>query len=88
MIEWLPADSATVRSMNDGLPVWTLTDCLLADLWVVTVQVNSPKDALPKWFDHPARAATTAKAKAAGMVALKARYQQRKRERRQARESR
>lgn len=88
LIGGLPADSATVRSMNDGQPVWTLTDHLLADLWVVTVRVNSAKDALPKWFDHPGRAAATARAKSAAMAALKTRYQQRKRERQQARKSR
>jgi hypothetical protein len=66
--------------------VWTLTDQLLADLWVVTVQVNSPKDSLPKGFDHPLRAAMTAKAKSAAMAALKARYQQRKRDRAQRRQ--
>jgi hypothetical protein len=67
--------------MNGGLPVWTLTDHLLADLWVVTVAMNSPKNALPNGFDHPGRAAMTANAKAAGMAALKARYLQRKRDR-------
>jgi hypothetical protein len=71
--------------MTDG-PVWTLTDQLLADLWVATVAVNSPKDSLPKGFDHPSRAAITSKAKAAGMAALKARYQQRKRDRAQRRQ--
>jgi hypothetical protein len=71
--------------MNDGQPVMTLTDHLIADLWVVMVQANSAKDSLPKGFDHPRRAAMTAKAKAAGMLALKARYQQRKHDRAQRR---
>jgi len=72
--------------MNDGSPVWTLTDHLLADLWVATVwAATGKKDALPKGFDHPLRAATTTKAKVAAMAALKARYQQRKRDRAQRR---
>lgn len=83
LIERLPADSATARSMNDGQPVWTLTDQLLADLWVATVRASSPKGSLPKTFDHPARAAMTARAKAAAMAELKAKYQQRKRARAQ-----
>jgi hypothetical protein len=67
--------------MNGGLPVWTLTDELLADLWVATVWAAAPKGALPNGFDHPLRAARTANTKSAGMAALKARYQQRKRDR-------
>lgn len=67
--------------MNDGRPGWTLTDHLLADLWVVTVQGRFPKGKLPDGFDHPARAAMTAKAKAAAKAELKAKYQQRKRDR-------
>lgn len=71
--------------MNDGQPVWTLTDHLLADLWVVIVQTNSPKNSLPKGFDHPWRAEQAAKDKAARVHALKAKYQQRKRDRAQQR---
>jgi hypothetical protein len=85
LIEGLPVDSATARSMNDGAPVWTLTEELLADLWVLMVRVNSPKDALPMGFDHPLRASTTVKAKSAAMAALKAKYQQRKHARAQRR---
>jgi hypothetical protein len=69
--------------MNGGAPVWTLTDHLLADLWVAIVWSRSPKNGLPKGFDHPGRAAATAQAKSAGIAALKAKFQQRKRDRAQ-----
>jgi hypothetical protein len=74
--------------MNGGSPVWTLTDHLLADLWVAIVWSRSPKDSLPRGFDHPGRAAMTAEAKAAGIAALKAKYQQRKRDRAERRKER
>jgi hypothetical protein len=70
-----------VTAQNGGRRKWTETEHLLADLWAVTVTVNSPKGSLPKDFDHPTRAAITAEAKDKHMAALKLKYQQRKRER-------
>lgn len=75
--------SSFLRAVNDGQPGWSPTDHILADLWALTVQVNSgDKKNTP---DHPVRTAMEAKARAARRAArqqeladrfrsLKARY--------------
>ncbi|MGZ9830203.1 hypothetical protein ACXYTP_25145 [Tsukamurella ocularis] len=73
----LPSDASLVRALNDGRPGWTQTDHLLADLWQLTVQVNSKDPASAP--DHPMRAAMEEKArtaaKAARLAELKGRFQ-------------
>lgn len=71
LIRYLPRESALVAEMNDGDPVWSSTDHLLADLWAVLVKVNSDPKRTPKDLDHPTRAAIAAKAKAADKRKLK-----------------
>jgi hypothetical protein len=85
LVRHLPRDSALVTAMNDGQPVWSAVEHLLADLWALLVRAHSEKDSVPDDFDHPTRAAMTAKAKAAAKTALKALYLKRKRERTQGR---
>jgi hypothetical protein len=70
-----------VTAQNGGRRKWTQTEHLLADIWAVTVTVNSPKGSLPEDFDHPTRAAIATEAKEKRMAALKLKYQNRKRER-------
>jgi hypothetical protein len=87
LIRHLPITSELVTAQNGGRRKWTQTEHLLADIWAVTVEVNSPKGSLPKTFDHPTRAAITAEAKDKRMAALKLKYQHRKRERARKQES-
>lgn len=82
LIRYLPITSALVTALNGGRTQWTTTDHLLADLWALTARTNCPKGSLPDDFDHPTRAAISAKAKDERMRALKMKYQQRKRARR------
>lgn len=51
LIRGLPPDSATRMAMNDGEPLWTRTDFILADVWdaiayntAVTVGVAAGKE--------------------------------------------
>lgn len=74
-------------ALNGGQPIWTPTDHLLADLWVVLVRANSEKGSLPDDFDHPVRAEITAKAVAEHKKALKELYLKRKADRRARRET-
>ena len=60
-------------------PPWSLTDHLLADLWVLTGHVNSKKGSLPDDFDQPRRAELKARAKAKKTEALRHEFQRRKR---------
>ncbi|HQC78409.1 MAG TPA: hypothetical protein PLH92_17020 [Mycobacterium sp.] len=69
-----------MTSINDGQPMWSITDQLLGDLWTLQVRVNSEKGSLADDFDHPARAEITAKAKAAAKTSLKSLFLMRKRE--------
>jgi hypothetical protein len=81
LIRHLPITSELVTAQNGGRRKWTQTEHLLADLWALTVRMNSPKGSLPDNFDHSTRAAATAEAKEKHMAALKRKYQQRKRRR-------
>lgn len=52
-IDRLPYESATVRSQNGDTPVWGPLEHLVADLWSLTVGVNSPKGS--PFVDQPRR---------------------------------
>lgn len=67
-----------VTALNDGTPMWGTTDHLLADLWALTVQVNTSDKAKRDGIDHPVRAEVTAKAKAMAKKSLKSAFLQRK----------
>lgn len=71
--------SRLVTALNGGRPMWTQTDHLLADIWVVLVRANSEKGSLPEDFDHPVRAEMAAAAKAEHKQTLKDKFRQRKR---------
>lgn len=83
LIRHLPPESALVRALNNGKPGWTLTDHLVADLWVQTVKASAkdPK----KVKDHPVRAEMVARHKSAAsaprLAQLKAEYEARKQRR-------
>ena len=81
LVRGLSPQSGLVRALNAGSPVFTLTDHLLADLWVMTVRANSKNPA--KVGDHPVRAKMIARqnadARAARLVELKSGYEARKR---------
>lgn len=80
LIRRLTAKSELVKALTGGEP-FTLTDDLLADLWVSTTRASArdPK----KVKDHPRRAEMQKKAQAEAREAraaqLKAEYAQRKR---------
>lgn len=79
----MPGRSRLATALNGGRPrLNPTTDRLLADLWVVTVRANTPKDSLPEGFDHPLRAEETVRVKVARMRELKAIYEKRKAARR------
>lgn len=80
LIRNLPRDSALVTAMNEGQPVWSPAEHLLADLWTLQVRVNSEKGSLADDFDHPVRASISARAKAESKKALKELYLKRKRQ--------
>lgn len=82
LVRKLPTNSELVKALT-GQPGWNPTD-LLADLWVVQVRAHAAKDSLPDEFDHPVRAALTAKAKTEHKSVLKQRYMNRKSARRKA----
>lgn len=76
LIKHLPFDAALVTALNDGVPAWTSTDHLLADLWELTVKVHT--DGKRKEVTHPVRAELSARAKAKAKKALRALFLQRK----------
>lgn len=78
LVRYLPRDSALVTELNDGQPVWSVAEHLLADLWALLVKANSDPKKTPENVDHPARAALTAKAKAAAKQRLKSKFLARK----------
>jgi len=59
--------------------MWSITEHLLADLWALTVRVNSNPDKTPDNLDHPIRAEATAKVNAAAKQNLKEEFLARKR---------
>lgn len=65
-----------MKSLNGGRPMWGPTEDLLADMWTLTVRVNSEKGSLPDDFDHPVRAEMTARALAEHKRALKEKFEQ------------
>jgi hypothetical protein len=72
LVRQLPAESATVRALNDGRPPWSVTDHLVADLWALWAKK-----------DHPVRAEIEVKArtnaKRSRVVALRTKFEKRKR---------
>lgn len=64
--------------MNDGDPVWSSTEHLLADLWALLVKAHSDPAKSRENVDHPARAAMTNKVRAAAKAKLKERFVARK----------
>lgn len=80
LIRLLPRDSALATAINDGLPVWSSTEHLLADLWAVLVKVNSDPAKTPDNLDHPTRQKMTAKAVAESKRKLKDLFLARKKE--------
>jgi hypothetical protein len=80
LIRQLPRDSALATSLNDGQPVWSSTEHLLADLWAVLVKVNSDPAKTPDNLDHPIRQEAAAKATAESKKRLKELFLARKRE--------
>ena len=55
--------------MNDGQPVWSSTEHLLADLWALLVKAHSDGKSREN-VDHPARTAMSDKARAANKLKL------------------
>jgi hypothetical protein len=78
LIRHLPHDSALVTAINDGQPVWSSVEHLLADLWALLLRANSDPKKTPGNADHPVRAAMTAKTVAATKRQLKQRFLARK----------
>ena len=80
LIRQLPRDSALVTALNDGQPMWSSTEHLLADLWALLVRVNSDQKKTPDNLDHPIRAAATAKTISESKKKLKELFLARKKE--------
>jgi len=80
LIKYLPRDSATVTSLNEGQPVWGSVENLLADLWALLARVHSDPSKVSDALDHPTRAEMAAKVKAAEKRKLRAEFLARKRE--------
>jgi len=78
LIRHLPHDSALVTAINDGQPVWSSVEHLLADLWALLLRANSDPKKTSDKVDHPVRAAMTAKAVAATKQQLKQKFLARK----------
>lgn len=67
-----------MTALNDGQPVWTVTDHLIADVWAAMVKLLGDPEKVPDNIDHPTRAAMVAKAVTAAKEALKAMFLKRK----------
>lgn len=78
LIRHLPHDSSVVTAINDGQPVWSSVEHLLADLWALLLKANSDPKKMTDNVDHPVRSAMTAKAVAAKKKQLKQRFLARK----------
>lgn len=78
MVRKLPPRSRLATALNDGQPVWTMTDHLLADVWAVLVKLLGNPDKVPDNVDNPRRAEMTAKVVAAAKKSLKEVFQKRK----------
>lgn len=81
LVRKLPTTSRLATALNDGRPVLTQTDHLLADIWVILARAffSTEERPLPEDFDHPVRAEVTARERAERKRSLKAKFQQRKR---------
>lgn len=85
LVRELPAKSRLATALNGGQPVWSQTEHLLADLWVLLSRAffSSKEKPLPKDFDHPVRAAMKAKATSAAkqnrIARLRAVFEERRR---------
>lgn len=79
LVHHLPRDSALVTALNDGQPMWSSVEHLLADLWALLARVHSDPSKAPDNLDHPARAEMVAKAVAAAKLKLKQTFVARKR---------
>lgn len=67
-----------VRALNDGNEQFSMTDNLIADLWVLTLQANSnDPDKTPD--NHPQREASLAAQREEHAQRLKAKFDERKR---------
>ena len=67
-----------VRALNDGNEQFSMTDNLIADLWVLTLQANSnDPDKTPD--DHPQREAALATQRQEHAQRLKSKFDERKR---------
>jgi hypothetical protein len=78
LIRYLPRESALVTEMNDGEPVWSSTEHLLADLWALLVKAHSEPGKTRETVDHPARTAISNKIRAAEKKKLKEEFVARK----------
>lgn len=78
LIRYLPRDSALATAINQGQPVWSSTEHLLADLWALLVRINSDPRKTPDNLDHPTRADFSARSRAAEKQKLKADFLARK----------
>ena len=78
LIHLLPRDSALVTALNDGQPMWSSVEHLLADLWALLAKVHSDPDKTPDNLDHPVRAEMVGKAVAAAKKKLKEMFVARK----------
>lgn len=80
LIRQLPAKSALVLALNGGRSPWSTTDHLIADLWILMLQIFVKN---PRHKDHPVRVEMQAKArhaaKLARVVGLRAVFEKRKR---------
>ena len=84
LVRELPSTSRLATELNGGRPVWTQTEHLLADIWVLLARAYAdPKRPPPRDFDHPVRAEMNAKAKSAAQRArvseLRTAFEKRKR---------
>lgn len=81
LVNHLPHNSALMRALNGGRPGWSVTDHLLADLWVLILRAITRGESTIE--DHPVRAAMLEKAQAAAKLAsiaeLRERFTRRKR---------
>ncbi|HNP58109.1 MAG TPA: hypothetical protein PKG94_14285 [Gordonia sp. (in: high G+C Gram-positive bacteria)] len=68
-----------VRRMNHDRVPWSITDNLIADLWLVTVRANSDPEDVPDDYDHPVRYAMGEPERVERQRELRAKFEERKR---------
>lgn len=79
IVRKLPSKSRLATALNDGQPVWDLTDHLLADVWVALVRLLGDPEKVPEDIDHPLRAEMRSKVVAVHKRSLKEEFLRRKR---------